>query len=66
MKPIMRWALRTVALWAVAKGLEMANARAKQWQRDRRLREQASNAAALPRTLSPSSELARSTDSPTI
>jgi hypothetical protein len=52
MKTFTRWALRTVALWALAKGLELANAKLKQYQRDRRLREQAANAAALPRTLS--------------
>lgn len=52
MKTLARWALRTVALWAIAKGLELANARLKQFQRDRKLREQGSAVAALPRTLS--------------
>ncbi len=52
MKSLTRWALRTVALWAMAKGLEIANAKLKQYQRDRKLREQAAHAAALPRTLS--------------
>jgi hypothetical protein len=41
-----------VALWALARGLELANAKLKQYQRDRKLREQAAHAAALPRTLS--------------
>jgi hypothetical protein len=50
MKTLARWALRTVALWALAKGLEIANAKLKQYQRDRKLREQAASAAALPRT----------------
>jgi hypothetical protein len=50
MKPLARWALRTVALWALAKGLEIANARLKEFQRDRKLREQGSRVAALPRT----------------
>ena len=52
MKSLTRWALRTVALWAIAKALEITNARLKQHQRDRKLRQQAANAAALPRTLS--------------
>ena len=52
MKSLTRWALRSVALWALAKGLELANAKLKQHQRDRKLRERAANAAALPRTLS--------------
>lgn len=52
MKTLARWALRTVALWAVAKGLELANAKLKQYQRERKFREQAAHAAALPRTLS--------------
>ena len=52
MKTIARWALRTVALWALAKGLELANAKLKEYQRDRKFRERAASAAALPRTLS--------------
>jgi hypothetical protein len=51
MNTIMKWALRTAALWALAKVLELANAKLKQLQRDRRLREHASAAAALPRTV---------------
>ena len=50
MKPLARWALRTVALWALAKGLEIANARLKQFAQERKMREQASRATALPRT----------------
>jgi hypothetical protein len=51
MNTIMKWALRTAALWALAKALELTNAKLKQMQRDRRLREHASAAAALPRTV---------------
>lgn len=57
MKTLARWALRTVALWALAKGLELANAKLKEFQRDRKLREQAANATALPRTQSMRSDL---------
>jgi hypothetical protein len=57
MKTLARWALRTVALWALAKALEIANERLRQFQRDRKLREQAAGAAALPRTLSRESDL---------
>ena len=52
MNTLTRWVLRSVALWAVAKGLEAANRTLKRRQSDRRLRAQASNAASLPRTLS--------------
>ena len=51
MNTIMKWALRTAALWALAKVLELANAKLKQRQQDRRLREHASAAAALPRSV---------------
>jgi hypothetical protein len=58
MNTIMRWALRTVALWAVAKALELANSKLKQRQRDRRFIERASAAAAIPRTLPKPTDLA--------
>lgn len=51
MNRIARWALRTVALWVLAKALEMANEKLRKRQRDRRMRERAAAAAALPRTL---------------
>jgi len=35
MNTIARWALRTAALWAIAKALEMANGKLKQRQRNR-------------------------------
>ena len=51
MNTIMKWALRTAALWALAKVLELANAKLKERQQDRRLRQHASAAAALPRSV---------------
>jgi len=47
MKPFTRWAVRTVALWALAKALEKANGKLKQRQvaRQRRTREGRSAAA---------------------
>jgi hypothetical protein len=52
MNRLARWAVRTVALWALAKALEMANEKLRQRQRDRHRRARAASAAALPRTLS--------------
>ena len=49
MNRITKWALRSVALWAIAKALEMANQSLRQRQNDRKLRSQAQRAAALPR-----------------
>jgi hypothetical protein len=49
MNTIMKWALRSVALWAVAKTLELLNEKLRQRQGHRRLRAQAQRAAALPR-----------------
>lgn len=57
MKPLTRWALRTVALWAIAKALEVANQKLRQRQQDRKLRKLAGKAAALPRTQSMSSDV---------
>lgn len=51
MNTITKWALRSVALWALAKTLELANAKLKQHQRERRLRQHATAATALPRTV---------------
>ncbi len=50
MKNLTRWALKSLALWAVAKALELANQKLRQRQQDRRLRKLAGKAAALPRT----------------
>jgi hypothetical protein len=52
MNRVARWALRTLALWAVSRALELANEKLRQRQRDRRMRLRAASAAALPRTLS--------------
>jgi hypothetical protein len=49
MNRITKWALRSVALWAIAKALEMANQSLRQRQNDRKLRSQAQRTAALPR-----------------
>ena len=50
MNTIAKWALRSVALWAVSKGLQLANDSLKQRQRNRQLRARAAHAAALPRS----------------
>src|SRR5690349_11621259 len=60
MKPITRWILRTAALWATAKLLEYANTRVKQFAQERRQREAAERATALPRAHSRTSELTTS------
>jgi hypothetical protein len=52
MNRLARWALRTLALWAISKALELANEKLRERQRDRKLRARAAAAAALPRTLS--------------
>src|ERR1044071_6213436 len=57
MNRVTKWALRTVALWAVSKALQLANDSLKQRQRNRQLRARAAHAAALPRTSSRSSDL---------
>jgi hypothetical protein len=57
MNTVTKWVLRTFALWAVSKALQLANDSLKQYGRNRRLREQAANAAALPRTQSRDSDL---------
>jgi hypothetical protein len=57
MNRLSKWALRTVALWAVSKALQLANDSLKQRQRNRQLRERAARVAALPRTQSRESDL---------
>jgi hypothetical protein len=52
MNRVARWALRTLAVWAISKALEPANRPLRQRQRDRKMRARATSAAALPRTLS--------------
>jgi hypothetical protein len=51
MNKLTNWALRSLALWVLAKALERANSGLRRRQRDRKLRAQAQHAAALPRTL---------------
>ena len=57
MKSLTRWALRTVALWAIARALDSAYARLRQRQQDRKLRKLAERATALPRTESMRSDI---------
>ena len=54
MNTIMKWTLRTVGLWALSKGLQLANDSLRQRQRSRALRARAASAAGLPRATAPS------------
>lgn len=51
MNTITKWALRSLALWAVSKALQLANDSLKQRQKNRQLRARGARAAALPRTV---------------